>query len=298
MRPETIIEEGLVFPESPRWRDGKLWLSDMHAHRVLRVDLAGNVEVIAELDDKPSGIGFLPSGVPIVVSMRHCLVLRLDGSDPAVYADLGQLPVTDLNDLVTDATRRTYVGGRAVTGRDRQGVRRPNGNWPDSIIRIDGDGSAATVANGLRSPNGMALSPDRRTIIVAQTEGRNLLAYDVGSDGGLRDLRIFADLDGRMPDGITLDAEGAVWVACPRDRVFIRVLDGGRITHTIEVDEGIWPVACLLGGPQRDQLFLISSRTTLENQLSCTDFEADKHSIARGRLEVVTVEVPGVGWPE
>jgi sugar lactone lactonase YvrE len=292
-----LADSGLVFPESPRWRDNQLWLSDMHAHRVIRVDLGGQVEVIAELDDKPSGIGFLPGGEPIVVSMRKCLVLQLEASGPVVYADLAQLPVTDLNDLVIDSDGRTYVGGRAVTARARYVSPPSDGEWPDSVIRLDVDRTASVVASGMRSPNGMVISPDRRMIVVAQTEGRTLLAYDIDEEGELHRGRLFADLDGRMPDGITLDAEGGVWVACPRDRVFIRVLETGPITHTIEVAEGVWPVACLLGGPKRDQLFLISSQTTLENQLACTDFEADRRSIARGRVEVVTVDVPGVGWP-
>lgn len=287
---------GLVFPESPRWRDGHLWLSDLHAHRVLTVDERGSAGVVAELDDQPSGIGFTGVGTPIVVAMRSRRLLLLGGRIPQVHADLSSIPGSRLNDMVADERGAAYVGNYVVDGAQRFAV--ADGDpWPDSLIRIEPDGSYRVVADQLFSPNGMVISADGKTLVVAQTYGRVLLSFAIGEDGGLSSRKVFADLGHRHPDGICLDAEGAVWVACPREQEFVRVFPGGRIADRIAFPESTWAVACTLGGPRRQTLFLACAETTLENQLSCTSFEADLESRAKGFVLACDVDVAGVGLP-
>lgn len=289
LRPQVLLSEGLVFPESPRWRDGELWLSDMHAHRVVKVDLEGRIEVRAELDDKPSGIGWLPDGTPIVVSMRKRTIVRLDPSG-SLYADLSTLPgLRHVNDMAVDDDGRIYVGCRSHPGSGDVSV--------DVVAHLTPDGTLQSVLTGAWRPNGIVITPDGKTVIVAQTGASNLIAYDVDDDGSLRNGRVFADLDGRAPDGICLDAEGAVWVGCIFAGEYLRVHEGGRVSDRVELDDGDWAMACLLGGPTRNQLFLVNARETMDNALACSDFEADKRSTSRGYVQVVDVDVPGAGWP-
>jgi len=246
-----VLLDGLKFGEAPRWHDGKLWFSDFYAHRVATVGLDGRDETIVEVPQRPSGLGWTPKGELLVVSMLDQRVLRFDGKTQHLHADLAALAAGLCNDMVVDGAGRAYVGN---FGYDRHNNAPPRDT---RIIRVDPDGRAASVGDDLHFPNGMVITPDGRTLIVAETFAHRLSAFDVGADGALVNRRIFAALDGVFPDGICLDAEGAIWVASPISAEVLRVRQGGAVTHRIGVEKQAF--ACMLGGPQRRHLFICTA---------------------------------------
>jgi len=285
-RPEPVLD-GLVFPECPRWRDGRLLLSDMPTKQVLELAADGKVTTFAEVDLWPMGIGFLPDGSTLVVSMEDCRLLRYDGDTCSEYADLSGVSVGFLNDLVVDGLGRAYASN---TGRDsaRKGERRP----ANVVLHQEGSAPRA-VASGFEISNGLVVTADGATLVVAETEGARLTAFSIAEDGSLTDRRVFAELDGEVPNGICGDAEGGVWVASHAGR-FLRVLDGGRIVESIAApgDGDRLAVACALGGDDGRQLFL----TTAHHMPSYEEMVGE--AVDRtGRVDVVTVDVPGAGWP-
>lgn len=275
-----LVLDGLTFPEGPRWRDGKLWFSDFYSHRVLAVDLAGAAETVAEVPGRPSGLGWTPNGGLLVVSMLDRRLLRFDGARSRVVADLSALAGGPCNDMVVDASGRAYVGN---FGFDRY---RGEPERPTCLVRVDPDGAVTRAADGLRFPNGTVITPDGGTLIVGETLASRLTAFDVDEDGALSNRRTFAQLDGCFPDGICLDAEGAVWVADARGHRVIRVREGGRIERTISMGDR-HAYACILGGQDRRTLFLCTNTGSGPAM-------ADKRD---GRIESIRVDVPGEGWP-
>ena len=271
MKLEVLLS-GLRFPEAPRWRGGRLWFSDMYACEVRSVDLAGRSEVQARLSEPISGLGWLPDGTLLVVSMTDRKLMRVDAGRPSVHADLSQLAPHHCNDLVVDARGRAYVGN---FGSDISGGGAPT---PTCLILVEPDGRARVVAEELVFPNGMVITADGRTLIVAETFASRLTAFDIGDDGSLSSRRVWAELGGAMADGICLDAENAVWVASPFSRELLRVREGGEILQRIATER--LPVACALGGRT---LFVL---TTLH-------FEPEKTVERSGRIEIVEVPVPG-----
>ena len=290
-----VILTGLVFPESPRWHDGRLWLVDMHAHKVLTVGLDGHSGVAGEFDDRPSALGFLPDGVPVVALARKRLIVRLDAARQ-VHADLSRFPGDDLNDMVVDRAGGIYIDNRL---KNRPGA--------DSIVLITPAGDCRHVAEALHSPNGLVITPDASTFIVAESRRHRLLAFDIQRDGTLTNRREWARTatnrepeEGRdpSPDGICLDAGGGVWLGSPRTWEFLRIEEGGRITHRLGLPAEYRAVACALGDRDRRTLFLLMAETSEENLKRCRgNFEAERRSTARGWVGVVRVDLPGVGWP-
>jgi len=275
-----VLIEGLVFPEGPRWRDGKLWFSDMHAHRVMTVDTHGKLESIVQVPANPSGLGWLPDGRLLIVSMTDRRLLRYDGERLEEVADLSALAPGHCNDMVVDAQGRAYVGN---FGFDFDGGETPVST---NLILVTPEGEARTVADGLVFPNGMVITPGGDTLIVGETFGARLSAFDIATDGSLSNRRVWAQLDGAVPDGICLDEEAAVWVASPVSNSFLRVLEGGEITTRIEVDQ--MAIACMLGGADRRTLFCLTSAAVGPEEV-----KADP----RARIETVEVDVPGAGLP-
>jgi sugar lactone lactonase YvrE len=279
----SILLGGLAFPECPRWHNGKLWLSDMVGHKVLTVDANGRSEVMASVQ-RPAGLGFLPDGRLLIVSEADPFLRRLDPDGLHTVADLSSLGSVVLNDMVLDKDGRAYIGDDAFHfGTPPR---------PGRIILVTPEGEARVVAEDLRYPNGMVITPDGRRLIAAETIGRCLTAFDVAQDGSLSGTRLFADLavgsiGGVLPDGICLDAEGAVWAASPATSEFLRVTEGGAVTERIPVP-GKWAVACMLGGEDRRTLFLCTARTTLQ------DLAQGKSA---GWIETIRVDVPGAGLP-
>jgi sugar lactone lactonase YvrE len=279
--PETsVLLEGLAFPEGPRWRDGVLWFSDMHALSVMTVDLDGKAETVVRVPGQPSGLGWLPDGRLLVVSMTDRRLLRLDPGGLELLADLSKLASFDCNDMVVDARGRAYVGN---FGFDHHGGETPR---PAEIVLVTPEGDARVVADDLAFPNGTVLTPDGRTLIVGESYGARLTAFDVADDGGLSGRRVFAKLERAVPDGICLDAEGAVWVASPVSAEVLRVLEGGEVAQRVRVSTQAF--ACMLGGADRRTLFVCTAETSHPDEARAK---------RTGRIETAPVEVPGAGLP-
>ncbi len=278
-KPEVLLD-GLTFPEAPRWRAGKLWFSDFYTHRVMTVDLEGRAETIVEVPQRPSGLGWTPSGELLVVSMLDRRLLRFDGKRLHLVADLSALATGPCNDMVVDASGRAYVGN---FGYDRHAG---ESERTTCIARIDPDGRVAAAADELVFPNGMVLTPDGKTLIVAETFAHRLTAFDVAADGALARRRVFAETPGCFPDGICLDAEGAVWVADARGNHVQRFLQGGEVAQSVATP-GRSSYACMLGGPARRTLFILTNTGSGPAMAQKRD----------GRIETVEVAVPGAGLP-
>ncbi len=276
----TALLEGLTFPEGPRWHDGRLWFSDFYAHEVVAVDLDGRRETMAEVPGQPSGLGWTPDGRLLVVSMTDRRLLRQDPGGRVEVADLSALAGYHCNDMVVDGDGGAYVGNFGYNSHDGDDFKLAD------LIRVEPDGTASVAAAGLAFPNGSVITPDGGTLIVGETRGHILSAWDRAADGGLSNRRVWADLDGGYPDGICLDAEGAVWVSDPRNKETIRVLEGGEVTERISTgDYGSF--ACMLGGGDRRTLFICT----------CLQSGPGTAELRSGRIETVQVEVPGAGWP-
>lgn len=276
----SVLLEDLCFPEGPRWRDDRLWFSDMHARAVMTVDLAGGSDKRLDVPGSPSGLGWLPDGRLLVVSMTDRRLLRLEPEGLVLHADLSQLASHDCNDMVTDAKGRSYVGNFGFdlhTNAPRK---------PAELVLVDAGGRARVVARDLLFPNGTVITQDGGTLIVGESFGARLTAFDVGEDGSLENRRVFAQLERAVPDGICLDAEGAVWVASPLGNEVLRVLEGGDVSHRVSCSSNT--VACMLGGPERRHLFVCTSST----------LEPEACRVQRpGRIEVCEVDTPGAGLP-
>ncbi len=239
--PSTLFAKGLCFGEGPRWYDGNLWISDMHAHQVLRFDSSGNATSILEVPGCPSGLGWMPDGSLLVVSMEDRKLLRLRDGSVSTHADLSSLAKGRCNDMVVDAEGRAYVGN---FGFDLHGGEKSR---PTDLICVDPDGSSRIVASDLVFPNGTVITPDGKTLVVGESFTGRLTAFDVGPNGDLSNRRVWADLpNGAVPDGICLDVAGGIWVASPTTNECIRVEAGGKVTHRVAFDRGAY--ACMLGG--------------------------------------------------
>jgi sugar lactone lactonase YvrE len=282
-----LFAEGLKFPEGPRWHAGRLWLSDVHRHEVLSFSVDGNATVEMSIDDRPSGLGFSPQGAPMVVAMTHRQVLIRGPDDrPRVWADLTAIPGAFANDMVVDSEGGAYVGNRVHAIADSSGSYPPS----DSLIRIMPDGSVSIAADELVTPNGAVITRDGR-LVVAETRAGRLTGFAIGADGRLTNRHIFANLPGEVPDGICLDAEGAIWVGSPLRSVFLRVREGGEITDRIPSGDR-WAVAPALGGESGHTLFLLTTAITLPHLASLRTPAEDYRSMSEGRVYATSVEVP------
>ncbi len=247
-----ILLEGLAFGEGPRWHDDALWLSDMHKHQVLRVSADGEAEAMVEVPEQPSGLGWLPDGDLLVVSMVDRRLLRWDGNRLAEHADLSNMAGFHCNDMVVDNTGRAYVGN---FGFDLHAQQQPK---PAVLICVEPDGTPRIVAEDLMFPNGTVITPDGGTMIIGESWGARLTAFDVDTRGNLSARRVWAELpDGALPDGICLDEAGGVWSASPSTNECLRQVEGGEITHRISVDQGAF--ACMLGGTDGTTLHILTA---------------------------------------
>jgi sugar lactone lactonase YvrE len=274
----TPFVDGVNYGEGPRWHQGKLWFTDGPSDAVMTVGPDGRLEVALETGH-PSGLGWLPDGT-LVVSTLHSAQIKLDRPEGVVVAhDFGDRAAST-NDIVVSVDGfvyldlyRPYVEGELPTG---------------DIVVITPDDEVKTVAEGLSTPNGLGITADGSTLIVAETFGHRLLAYSIAPDGTLSGERVYADLgEGHGPDGVCLDEEGAVWVGCHQSSEFLRVLDGGEVTHRVAIG-GDWAVAPALGGDDRRTLYMVVNRTSYEKMAT---------GESEGRIEQVRVDVPGAGRP-
>jgi sugar lactone lactonase YvrE len=273
-----ILKTDLAFPESPRWHDGRLWVSDWGAQEVLTVDLEGRSEVITRVESLMC-IDHLPDGRLLVVSPAERRLLRREPDGSLVtHGDLGALREGPWNDIVVDGRGNAYV--------NNIGFDFPAGEFaPGLVALVSPDGTARQVADGLAFPNGMAVTPDNATLVVAESYGQKLTAFAIAADGSLSNRRTWAEVDD-YPDGICLDADGAIWYADVGNKRCVRVREGGEVLQVIDLDRGCF--ACVLGGPDRRTLFMTV------NEWSGAETIGDGR-----RGQVLTAEAParGIGWP-
>ncbi|MFV8052763.1 SMP-30/gluconolactonase/LRE family protein [Mycobacterium sp. 48b] len=271
----TELAHGFCFGEGPRWFEGLLWFSDMLGEAVHTVTLSGSMTTLPVPGHSPSGLGFRPDGTLLIVSTERRQVLRYDGDTVELLADLSDLVPAALGDMVVDEHGRAYVGSQART----DGV----------IVRIDPDDQVTVVAEHLDFPNGMAITPDGTTLIVAESTARRLSAFTIDADGGLADRRVFAEgLDG-PPDGLAIDAEGGVWAALTLAQEFQRFAVDGQseatVTHRVDAG-GRTAIACALGGTEGRTLFLVTTTDAYPERLIGTKLS---------RVEALMVETPAPG---
>ncbi len=281
MTTPTTFFEGLSFGEGPRWHDGRLWVSDFYTQRVLAIDERGDAETIVEVPNRPSGLGWLPDGRLLVVSMTDRKLMRLDPDGLVEHADLGGIATGDCNDMVVDGQGRAYVGNFGYDFANRATPQTA------TLALVAADGVVSAAAGDLQFPNGTVITPEGATLVLGETFGRRLTAFDVAADGTLSNRRVWADLGEVTPDGICLDEAGGIWVADPTNAQCVRVVEGGAVTDRIATVRGCF--ACMLGGADRRTLHLITGELT-----------GDFARLAKerpGRVETVRVDVPGAGWP-
>lgn len=243
----TLVADGFVYLEAPRWHDNRLWVSDVFDFKLYTVTEDGTRSLVCNVPGRPAGIGFLPDKTPIVVSCAEKKLMMVTNGALSVYADLAAVAAGDLNDLVVDDIGRIYVGN---FGYDL------HGGAPIQLTEmhvVEPDGSIRVAAAGLEFPNGAVIKDDGRTLVVAETWCGKLTAYDRDEKGELSNRHVFADLGGRHLDGICVDKHGAIWAACYNTGEFIRVLEGGEITDRIKFEGNA--VSCTIGGSSENTLF-------------------------------------------
>jgi len=267
----TLIT-GVAMGESPRWHEDRLWFSDWGAQEIIVVDSSGNTEVVVRVPFfLPFCIDWLPDGRLLIVSGREGLLMRRDPDGSLLtHADLRGLSDKAWNEIVVDGRGNTYING-------------------PGIALLTPDGSLRQVADTLAFANGMAITSDNSTLIIAESHGKRLTAFDIAADGSLSNRRVWADLGNGVPDGICIDAEGAVWYADVPNKRCVRVRKGGEVLQTVNADRGCF--ACMLGGPHRKTLFIVATEWRGMEKVV---------EVAQARTgQVLTIEAPapGVGWP-
>ena len=272
----SMFASGFVFLEGLRWKDGRLWMSDMWGCACYNLELDGRRTKICSVPQRPSGLGFLPDGTLLVVSMVDRKLLRLVDGKLTDYADLSGVATGDLNDLLIDGTGRAYVGN---FGYDLFGGASAA---PANIAMVSPDGTIAVAADNLTFPNGMVTIDGSRTFVVAETFANRLTAYDLDANGRLANRRVYAELGDRTPDGLCVDREDGIWVSSFATGEFIRIARDGAITDRVFC-EGKRAVCCVLGGTDGRTLFC----STFAGQLE--DMPARK---PLGAIEAVSVSVP------
>jgi sugar lactone lactonase YvrE len=279
MRMRTLLTgRGLV--ESPRWHGDRLYFSDWSAGEVIAVDNTGRSEVVAQVKSLPLCTDWLPDGRMLIVSSADGRLLRreADGS-LTTYADLGR---PGWNDIVVDGRGHAYVNGAGFNPVAGEAFA------PGGVSLVTADGTVRQVAGDIAFPNGMTVTADNSTLIVADSYGHQLVGFDIDADGGLSGRRVWADLGDGVPDGISVDAQNAVWYADVPGQQCVRVAEDGKVLQTVELDRGGF--ACTLGGASRHTLFIVTAEWRGMG-------EAEMVTPGSGQVLAIEVEVPGAGWP-
>jgi sugar lactone lactonase YvrE len=290
-RTTAVLADGIYFGEGPRWRDGRLWFSDFYAHAVKSVSEAGDLRTEFEIDDQPSGLGWQPDGSLLVVSMTKRRVLRRtpDGAI-GIHADLRHIADFHCNDMVVDAAGGAYVGNFGFNldeAIEARGVESVLADHPTAkLAYVAPDGQTRVAAEDMHFPNGPVITPDGKTLIVGETLAAVLTAFDIGPGGDLSNRRVWATTFPRVPDGICLDAEGAVWIANPVAPECVRIAKGGDVLEVIETGAPCY--ACMLGGEDGRTLFMLTASGSDSRQASAE---------RTGRIVTARVDSPRAGRP-
>lgn len=283
MGTKTLLT-GLRFGEGPRWRDGLLWFSDFYRRGVYTVDESGEENLIVEVPGQPSGLGWLPDGSLLIVSMTDRRLVRWDGSSLSDYADLSAIATFHANDMIVDAEGRAYVGNfgfdlhQAMLEREIPDILADDSAGNTSLIRVDTDGSVHEATDNVRFPNGMVLLDGGKTLVVAETLRLQLTAFDVASDGSLSNRRIWASTaeQGVAPDGICTDGQ-TVWAAAALAPMVVGYREGGEVVGTVETQQIAY--ACALGGSDGNTMFVMTAPSSHPAQVA--DAETGTLEIAR-----------------
>ena len=285
---ETLMK-GLTFGEGPRWHENKFYFSDFYSHKVYSLDLSGKHEVIVEIPNQPSGLGWTPDGTMLIVSMKDRKLMSFKDGQLKERADLTEFSSFHCNDMVVDIDGNAFIGNFGFNTYDGEEIK------PTNLILVKPGEEPVLAADNLFFPNGTVITPDNKTLIVGETYAARLTAFDKSEDGSLSNRRIWADLkvnseEGTvpLPDGMCIDEEGAIWVASPSTAEVIRVHEGGMISERIPVQTNAF--ACMLGGEDRRTLFICTSNG------SGIDPEAALREKS-GKIEITQVDVPGCGKP-
>jgi sugar lactone lactonase YvrE len=285
--------EGLSFGECPRWRDGRLWYSDFYQGTVSSAGVDGDVRVEVEVPTGPAGLGWLPDGRLLVVARKERTVLRLEPDGSLVHhGDLKPAATFHGNDMVVDRHGHAFVGNfgfdldRFIEEEGLVALFEEPGPPTTPLIRLDPDGSVSLAADDMGFPNGTVITPDGKTMIIAETLRACLTAFDLEPDGHLHRRREWASLSWCAPDGICLDAGGRVWVANAAGPECMLVAEGGEVVDRVTTSQTCF--ACMLGGPEGKTLYMVTAPISTESVVSTT---------FAGRIEQVDVDVPGAGLP-
>jgi len=290
-RTTRVLAEGIYFGEGPRWRQGRLWFSDFYAQAVKSVSPAGDLITEFTLDDRPSGLGWMPDGSMLIVSMVKRQVLRRfpDGR-MAIHADLSGIATFHCNDMVVDAHGNAFVGNFGFDLDAELVARGPESVLADhptaKLACVAPDGAVRMAAEQMHFPNGSVITPDGRTLIVGETLGAALTIFDLAADGTLSDRRLWASTAPRLPDGICLDAEGRIWIANPLAPECALIAFGGEVIEVIDTGKPCY--ACMLGGEDGRTLHMLTAETSISHEAAARP---------AGKLLVATVDVPGAGRP-
>lgn len=290
-RATRVLTGGIYFGEGPRWRDGRLWFSDFYAQAVKSVSLAGDLRTEFEIDDQPSGLGWQPDGTMLIVSMTRRQVLRrAPGGQIAIHADLSHIATFHCNDMVVDAAGGAYVGNfgfnldAEIAAR---GVPDVLANHPTAkLAYVAPDGQSRIAAEDMHFPNGPVITPDGKTLILGETLAGVLTAFDIHPNGDLLNRRVWAPTTPRVPDGICLDAEGAIWVANPIAPECVRIAEGGEVLEVIETGQPCY--ACMLGGDDGKTLFMLTASSSDHDEAA---------KAQTGKILVAAVDSPRAGRP-
>jgi sugar lactone lactonase YvrE len=290
-RTTRLLADGLYFGEGPRWHDGRLWFSDFHAHAVKSVSLAGDLRTELTIDDRPSGLGWLPDGSLLIVSMAKRQVLRrMPDGVISLHADLAVIAGFDCNDMVVDATGRAYVGNFGFDLDAELMARGVESVLADHAVAdlacIAPDGTVGVAATGLHFPNGTVITQDGKTLIIGETLAGCLTAFDLDAEGRLGNRRIWAPTWPRLPDGITLDAGGNIWIANPVAPECALIAQGGDVLEVIDTGQPCF--ACMLGGEDGKTLFMLTAATSVGHEAAAAP---------TGKLLIATVDMPHAGRP-
>ena len=285
---ETLMK-GLTFGEGPRWHENKFYFSDFYSHKVYSLDLSGKHEVIVEIPNQPSGLGWTPDGTMLIVSMKDRKLMSFKDGQLKERADLTEFSGFHCNDMVVDIDGNAFIGNFGFNTYDGEEIK------PTNLILVKPGEEPVLAADNLFFPNGTVITPDNKTLIVGETYAARLTAFDKSEDGSLSNRRIWADLkvnaeEGTvpLPDGMCIDEEGAIWVASPSTAEVIRVHEGGMISERIPVQTNAF--ACMLGGEDRRTLFICTSNGSGVDPVAALREKS-------GKIEITQVDVPGCGKP-
>jgi len=286
-----VLTEGIYFGEGPRWHEGRLWFSDFYAYAVKSVSLAGDLRTEFEIEDRPSGLGWMPDGSLLVVSMMKRQVLRRSTAGKiSRHADLSHIATFHCNDMVVDSMGRAYVGNFGFdldAEMEERGIESVlQDHATAKLTCVLPDGTIRIAASDMHFPNGSVVTPDGKTLIVGETLSATLTAFDIQADGALSNRRVWASTGTRVPDGIALDANGNIWIANPVAPECALIAPGGAVLEVVDTQDPCY--ACMLGGDDGRTLFMLTAQSSIAHRAAAEP---------KGRLLITTVETPHAGRP-